>query len=327
MISKLVNALTLGRLKWGWYSMPSATPDSPIVIGGCSRSGTTLLYSILNAHSRLFIGLETALFKCNRDLPHISQRTGMPLEAVERHYRASHCSADFTERLLTDLMAKAGKSRWGDKSPANIKIIPDLFHRFPNARFVHCIRDGRDVVCSLHTHPPAFLKGTKNNDGTIIPWDQCIERWRSHVQMGIALRHDRRYYEIKYEDLIREPERTLRNLLQWLEEPWAPNILNNARFNRVETHPGVSKPINASAFGRWNTDLPIEVRKLFHGDAQNLLVSLGYAENQDWIETMGALPGDRADTPFRGSLDTPFSEGGQAAGDTRGAAVGVRQSS
>ena len=69
MISKLINALTLGRLKWGWYSLSSPTPDSPIVIGGCSRSGTTLFYSILNSHSRLFLGLETALFAGNMDLP------------------------------------------------------------------------------------------------------------------------------------------------------------------------------------------------------------------------------------------------------------------
>lgn len=47
---------------------------------------------------------------------------------------------------------------------------------------------------------------------------------------------------------------------------------------------------------RWKKDLPEDVRGLFKGPAQDLLVLLGYADSPDWIDSMEALPGDRADT-------------------------------
>jgi len=307
MISILVNALTLGRLKWGWYSQSSVTSDSPIVVGGCGRSGTTLLYSILNSHSQLFLGLETALFLAyNLDFAHLSRRTGMPLEKVQRLYRESHCSAVFTKHILTDLMVSAGKSRWGEKSPVNVTNISGIFHRFPNAKFVHCIRDGRDVACSLHKHHPGLWKGATRGNKTDIPWEQCIERWCSQVQMGIGWRHDSRYYDLKYEDLIQNPQQTLSALLDWLDLPWDPQILDTALQDRVYSHAGIGQPINTAAMSRWKKDLPVDVRRLFKGPAQDLLVLLGYVDGPEWIESMEALSSDRVH-PFRG---TPLSEVG-----------------
>ena len=184
-------------------------------------------------------------------------------------------------------MVSAGKLHWGDKSPINMRVISGIFRRFPRAKFVHAIRDGRDVVCSLHTHTPTFKKGVAHRDGTEVPWETCIDRWCSRVHMGIGWRSDKRYYEVKYEDLVLKPEETLKALFGWLDEPWESKILETSQLTKVDTHPEVSKPINNSAVGRWKEDLPVDVRGLFRGTAQGLLVLLGYADGPDWIESNG----------------------------------------
>lgn len=302
MLSKLINSLTFGRVKWGWYSLPSPTPDSPIVVGGCSRSGTTLLYSILNSHSQLFLGLETALFLAyNLDFDHLSRRTGLPLERVQELYQESHCSAVFTKQILTELMVGEGKSVWGEKSPANVTNIAAIFHRFPKAKFVHCIRDGRDVACSLHKHHPGLWEGATRGNITDVPWEQCIGKWSSQVQMGIDWRHDDRYYDLRYEDLIQDPEQTLRPLLAWLNLPWDSQILEKARQDTLYSHKGIGQPINASSMSRWKKDLPLDARELFKGSAQDLLVLLGYANGPDWMGKCETHQEDHAGVSVGGS--------------------------
>lgn len=278
-ISTLVNSLSLGRIKYGWYSMPYVSEATPIFAGGCSRSGTTLLYSLLNSHSRVSLGLETGLLTGMHNIDGLAHRTKLPREQLQRLYQQSRCYSEFTEHVLQALADRDAKPRWGDKSPTNVTVLDALFEHFPNAKFIHAIRDGRDVVCSLRTYPPSFGNRYETN-----PWSLCVERWNTWTRLGMRFRGDRRYFEIKYEDMTSEPEKTLRTLFEWLEEPWEPAILQQSRLTRVSSHPELSQPINKTRTGRWIRDMSRDARELFRGEANDLLVALGYAPDAGWIE-------------------------------------------
>lgn len=278
-LQRTIHTLSGGRLKYGWYSTDFVSREAPIFAGGCPRSGTTLLYALLSAHSHISIALETGLLAGNRDLKKLSWRSGLPVDQLQRIYRESRCYPDFTQRVLMTLMHQQGKRRWGDKSPGNVKDIDRLFRHFPNAVFIHVIRDGRDAVCSIRPHLASFGKRYT----PLNPWDKCVDLWCDWVEKGLRWRGDPRYYEIQYEDLTANPRDTLRTLLEWLQEPWEEGLLGKAIGTKVSSHPGVSKPVNDASVGRWHQSLPEEARALFKGKANDLLVKLRYAQDESWI--------------------------------------------
>lgn len=278
-LQRTIHALSGGRLKYGWYSTDFVSGEAPIFAGGCPRSGTTLLYAILNAHSHISIALETGLLGGNRDLKKLSWRCALPVDQLQRIYRESLCYPDFTQRVLKTLMHQQCKRRWGDKSPSNVKDIDRIFRHFPNARFIHVIRDGRDAACSIRPHLPSFGK----RYAPVNPWDKCVDLWRESVEQGLRWRGDSRYYEIRYEDLTANPRDTVHNLLEWLQEPWEEDLLEKSVRTRVSSHPGVSKPVSDASVGRWRQNLPDDARALFKGKANDLLVKLGYAQDESWI--------------------------------------------
>lgn len=274
-----VHTLSAGRLKLGWYNCGFVSAEAPIFSGGCPRSGTTLLYAILNSHNRISMGLETGLLSGNRNIKKISQRTTLPVDRLQRIYRNSRCYPDFTQQVLTTLMHDQGKLRWGDKSPVNVNLIEGIFRYFPNARFIHAIRDGRDAVCSIRPHPPSFGNIHHSHN----PWEKCVDLWCDWVEKGLRWQDDPRYCEIRYEDLASNPHDTINKLLEWLGEPWEADLLEKSVRTKVSSHPGVSKPVSEASVGRWKKDLPPDARALFRGRANDLLISLGYAKDESWI--------------------------------------------
>lgn len=279
LLQNAVHAVSAGRLKLGWYNSRFVSTEAPIFSGGCPRSGTTLLYAILNSHSHISIALETGLLTGNRDLEKLSRRSGLAVDRLRPIYRNSRCYPDFTQQVLMTVMREDGKRRWGDKSPVNVNGIDRIFRHFPHARFIHVIRDGRDAVCSIRPHPPSF----GNRYAPHNPWDKCVELWQEQVEKGLRWRADPRYFEIRYEDLVANPRDTIAKLLEWLEEPWEEDLLLKSVRTRVSSHPGVSKPVSDASVGRWREDLPADARALFKGKANDLLVRLGYAEDESWI--------------------------------------------
>jgi hypothetical protein len=279
LLRHAVHTLSAGRLKLGWYDCGFVSAEVPIFAGGCPRSGTTLLYAILNAHSRISLGLETGLLSGNRDLERLSQRSTLSVDRLRRIYRNSRCYPDFTQQVLTALMRDQNKLRWGDKSPVNVNVIDGMFRYFPQARFIHAVRDGRDAVCSIRPHPPSF----GNVHASHNPWEQCVDLWCDWVEKGLRWRDDPRYREVRYEDLAANPRDTVGGLLEWLGEPWEEDLLEKSLRTSVSSHPGVSRPVSDASVGRWRQDLPAEARALFKGRANALLVRLGYAEDESWM--------------------------------------------
>lgn len=127
---------------------------------------------------------------------------------------------------------------WGDKNPHyvadyNRGCMQTTLQMFPDAKFLHIIRDGRDVVASLLRR--------KREDGT--PWtnfDDAHWLWNSHVDNGCEFGRrlpPSQYYEMHYEDLVADDEREMREVFKWLEIPFADKVIDFIRMQQVARFP------------------------------------------------------------------------------------------
>ena len=283
LISDAANYLTRGRLKMGWWGSAYQSADQPVIVGGAPRSGTSLICSILNAHRKLFIGFETWLFCGVSDFKSLAHSTELPEEELRHLHRNSSCLAKYVEHIMHARLTRDGKVRWGEKTPDNVLNLDYIFRVFPRAKFLHVLRDGRDVVCSLRT----FSDGRRSPRSR--EWKECVDVWVGHTRAGLAWRNDARYLAVKYEDLTRDPLPVLRNVFDWLCEPWEPQVLEYYKMRGVRseiTHPGhqgLKRSIHGDSTDRWRVDLPAEAREHFSAEARHLLKELDYASDDRWI--------------------------------------------
>lgn len=263
----------------------------PIFIGGAGRSGTTLVRVILDSHPNITCGPE---FKV---LPSIAQlaydfQTGMFPTLQEYMLTRAEIRNAFREliaSLLGNYYRQSGKRRLAEKTPHNVLHFQQLHQLFSQSPLVHVIRDGRDVVCSL-------LKMNWSNPTTGQPLEytrnirKATEYWVSVVKQGrITAQHPsaaERYFELRYEDIVTQPEPTLRQLFEFIGEPWNETVLNFHRQDRNlagESSAGqVVKPINTQSLGRWKNDLKVKDKRIVKDMAGDLLIELGYAEDKNW---------------------------------------------
>jgi glycosyltransferase involved in cell wall biosynthesis len=209
---------------------------SPIIIFGSPRSGTTYLNQLINQHSDVFISNETRLFVwVHHSLNTLTQR-----EEYLLHHRArfvDHLSAHYPDLIRDFYETMAPNARyWGDKNPhyasENHEGCLDTIARlFPCSRFVHIVRDGRDVVTSL------VKKGW-------VTFDVAHRVWMTHVDNGCAFGRSIRtgeYLELRYEDLIRDDVGIARKIFDFLGIELQPAVVGFCEKQRDRRTP-LSKP-------------------------------------------------------------------------------------
>ncbi|MFV1998508.1 MAG: sulfotransferase [Acidiferrobacterales bacterium] len=267
-----------------------AKHTSPIFVGGVGRSGTTLLRVILDSHSHIACGPEFKLIPgIIRQWEQMSQVCAGPLQPYGLSQRdINGIFRQFIESLVANYKTISGKRRIAEKTPGNVICFPQLNQIFPDSPLIHVIRDGRDVICSLLTMD--WVTGNGKMSPHVESADSAAQYWVNTVQRGMAAARQpsasERYYEIRYEEIVSSPEKTLRSLFDFLDEPWESEVLNFYKVSRdlagESSATQVSQPITTSAVARWKTDLSEADKKTVRRIAGPLLVQLGYAENNDW---------------------------------------------
>lgn len=218
----------------------------PFIVGS-GRSGTTLFRAIFNCHSRLAIPEESHFIELMGGRPKRYESESGFRDTVFVHDLVNHPRFQFWElseadvreviavaapatlpeaiRAVFALYAEAqGKDRYADKTPNYVHCIPLLAQLFGEARFVHVVRDGRDVALSYLdlTWGPDDVPSAARN------WRECVQRGRA---AGEQLGH-RRYREVRYEDFLHDPEPTLQSLCQFLGIAFEEGML--AYYQRAE---------------------------------------------------------------------------------------------
>lgn len=266
---------------------PSPAPVPFIV--GVGRSGTTLLRLMLDAHPQLaippeFNWLEPVLPDLQQedadpqaiadkivatqswpDLDISETRLRALLEAVPPGKDPSH----FLRGIYADYAARFGKLRFGDKTPKNLQRMAWQQTAFPEARFIHIIRDGRDVALSAKD---VFF-------GERAAFPNLLKSWRDQIfrarKQSAQLNH---YLEIRYEDLVTDTQTVLERVCAFIELDLDPAMLNYhrtapdrlAELKDMQHHRPVpaeerrrmfaltSQPPSETRIGRWKHQLTEE---------------------------------------------------------------------
>ncbi|MBB5074995.1 hypothetical protein HNR40_000441 [Nonomuraea endophytica] len=146
-----------------------------------------------------------------------------------------------------------GKARWGDKRPSYVKQVDLLLRLFPDAQFVHLIRDGRDCVSSLKEMPWYTLDSF-----------HAVSTWAEAMDAGAKLRKsmpEDSYYELRYEDLTEDPTTEMKKLCHFLEEDFDQAMLSPREAAQVAVpvhkvwHSNTHGEVTKSRVGSWSTRL------------------------------------------------------------------------
>jgi hypothetical protein len=263
---------------------------------------------MIDAHPQFAIPPETGFIPAVAALPDDDAARARLFDAVTGHkswpdfgldaeaFRAALAAiapfrvADGIRAFYRTYAARHGKPRFGDKSPAYLKRLHTVAAVLPEARFIHVIRDGRDVALS---HREVWF-------GRDQPIDAHISNWREAIGKARARSVRCRWYmEVRYEDLVREPERQLRRICGFIDADFEPRMLRyfegaRQRLDEVTTWQAadgsvrVSKadrlfqhrftacpPLESRVF-RYRTEMTDEQRRRCEAIAGELLVDLGY---------------------------------------------------
>jgi hypothetical protein len=290
-----------------------APPAAPFIVG-VARSGTTLLRLMLDAHPELAIPPETNFLP---ELIELTRGGGADPEAVTRFIVDSRRWGDFNldaDELSDRLSAlrplspssaarafyrlyadKQGKPRWGDKSPRYARRMVRITQHLPEARFIHIIRDGRDVALSR--------LGRRRDDPEAVR--EAAVKWRRRIERA-RHRADRvPYLEIRFEGLIADTQATLREVCAFADLPWRAEILDYHRQSadrltemadalparegkerrasedvllgrRAKRHQLVTAPPTPERLGVWREQMTPDCLAAFDQEAGPLLADLGY---------------------------------------------------
>ena len=302
-------------------------------IVGSARSGTTFLRTILNSHpdvavppeSRFVVELWPGHAEVDADelLSSLQrhprfERWELPIEAVRAELGAGTTSyAAVMEAAYAAFAHARGKRRWGDKTPRYVESIGLLAELFPQARFVHQVRDGRNVALSYADVP----FGPKTVASAARLW---AGRVAAGMRDGRPLGPER-YSELRYEDLVSSPESEIRRLCAFLDLPFDPVMLDRSSHAGDELLPRAAL-YNPRAAGEvvanaraWQEQMPPHHVAIFEAVAGRVLDDLGYerGRNGPGLWGRGAAALARLGLPV-GRMPTSAGAGHSAVSEARG---------
>ncbi len=280
--------------------------NNPFVfIVGCPRSGTTLLQRMVNAHPDIAVTPESHWIprlyakpwaltsegpvkpKLIRRLlghPKFARLKISPEEIARLTGNGKPISyGNLVSRIFELYGERQGKPLVGDKTPDYVRSIETLHSLWPSARFVHVIRDGRDVALSMMDWPKSrpkpgdFTTWREDRVSTAALWWEFNVRLGRKAGMSIG---NNLYYEVRYESLVNHPREEIAALCGFLGVPYADSMLHfyeatatsdpglEARRAHLPVTPGLRD---------WSAQLPTQDNERFEAAAGTLLEELGYA--------------------------------------------------
>lgn len=271
--------------------------EPPVIIVGSPRSGTSLISRIIGSHPAIAVPRESHFYNTfvpwleyygdlresrNRErllrdvldtaplrrwIPRVDRRAaGARIEANGR-FDLNGIIAGIMETWCDAL----GKPRWGEKTPHHLFFADSILEGFPAARFVHIVRDGRAVAASWkrarfgpkHVYPAAL-------------------RWVDNLEAARRLEErlgPKQFFEFRYEDLLRDPGATVRQICDFLDVEYVSDMLDprpsHERFSTdVRNRENLAKGVIAENAIRWHLS-PRETR-IFEAVAGEALQARGY---------------------------------------------------
>lgn len=273
----------------------------PVFIVSAGRSDSTFLRSILAAGGQIAIPAETQMihtlpvkFSAARRLGWENQ-VRLIISTFESHHNFPLWQVDLAEayqrtihlpsperslaRVIDEVFMTYARQAfpaakvWGDQSPIHALYMPDILRIFPRVKFLHLLRDGRDVVAS---------KVVKNGDESLYSavhrWKTCLKRSRQ-IQKKVD---PGQFLEVRYEALVTTPEPVLQQISNFIGVGYTDSMLDywklpsTIEHKHKTHHQHLSKPVFSTSIGSWQERLTDPQLAFIMKTIQPELEQLGY---------------------------------------------------
>ncbi len=252
------------------------SPGGPIFIVGAMGSGTTLMRLMLDSHDDIAVPQETGIMRAvqaQKWIPYWNfgdkwyPRLGVDEKQLDVML------GEFYGQMFERYAAERGKVRWGEKTPWHVWHMQQITQLWPDAVFVAMVRHPGGNVGSLMT------RFTYETDPAVYHWARYN---RELLRQAGAL--GKRFALCRYEDLVLDPQRTMRELLDWLGEPWSPKVLEHHNVqkdqggpSKVEGRTRSDDPIDVDRVLKWTSVLDGDSRRSVSDKAGPLMRFFGYS--------------------------------------------------
>ncbi len=258
--------------------------DSPVFIVGSGRCGTSMLLRIINKYTSIAIPAESHfiprfkkviseyepledddnIFKLLLDIKNYPYVRDWDFSFNENDIfkRINHRTySGVIEAIYTAYALQRNKVRWGDKTPPYLSCMSELYQLFPDAKFIHIIRDGRD--CSLSVIQCVW--GPMNLYKAAFWWKNGMIRGRKQLEILKSVHSDidNFYLEVRYEDILLDPNHWLKVIFEFIGERFDSKILDDFEFKTNNIY-------------KWKEYLSDHEKKLFENIAGDLLSAYDY---------------------------------------------------
>jgi len=259
---------------------------SPFFVIGSGRSGNTLLRGILVSHPKIAIPPES--YVLGKVIKNFQAYSFLPWNDIVKIVVAEfEASSDFftwginlypvykkmyelkeerrtLAKIIDEIYCHYGHEKfpgfeiWGDKTPMNTLHLEWIESVFKNAKYIHMIRDGRDVVSS-------YLKM-----GQYKTVEEASERWKKSIRLARKFGKNKsknEYIEIRYEKLVSNPSNEIKKICEFLNVDFHKDMLEHQKIaseledvKQIPHYSNVKNPINTDSIGKWKRNLSDEQR-------------------------------------------------------------------
>ncbi len=275
------------------------TRENLFFIVGSGRCGSTVLRAIFDAHPMTAVPSETLWFGTfeyvnKRSFDRADDKRAKGLSLIMEDPRVAAVALD--EKLLdaavpenptwedlfvavlTVYRESRGRQRAGEKTPYHIHRLEYLAKAFPQAKFIHIIRDPRAVVASYVSAAHYIRANGRNPIRAIEKWAYAYD---AHSNIQNVLGADR-YIMLTYESLVSNPQPELDRLCEFLNLPFDEQMLSFSEHAEMgflrdaNNREGLKRDLNTDSLEKWRKKLSHKHIQLIEHHCQKGMAALGY---------------------------------------------------
>lgn len=257
------------NLKYHCY-LSCRSPRKHIFVVGPPRSGTTLMMRILASHSQINgIDKETYFF-FRWDLKGL-QFQEIPSQRMKVLLGQAPNAIQLFDDIASTVLKEKGGNRFIEKTPEHVLRIKFLRKHFPAAQFIFLVRDPRD----------GYLSALRNPNVKYRTAGSYARFWKTCVQTRGAEGPCDNILDVTYENLCLDPERVVREVMSFLNEPFENQQLHSQKISstnycKLAGHERLGEPISSRTIGEWRGKLKQEDIAVFDRIVGNELQAIGY---------------------------------------------------
>ncbi len=259
-----------------FYGRKKSVSHEPLIfIGGFPRSGTSLLKVMLEQHKDIASPSgEVNVFQTILNKKVLKDYFGFTNKEIKK-LKLNKKKLIESNKKIIDLFKKKTKSKIVLlKQPKHILLINEIFKYYPNAKFIHLIRNGKNATMSQKYWD---LPENKKN----WPYSWCCRQWVVCINKGKKFSENKNYIEIKYEDLLKNPKKNIDKITDFINvkkisEKTLFKYRQNKGAKKYKNHPNIRKPLNKKNINKWEKKMSEKDKKTFEKIAGKTYRRIGY---------------------------------------------------